>query len=109
MRGEPYYRAGCVPDTFDYIIHFTATVPITTYILTLQQFAQFDQCGLSCVRGTYTSWSARTGLDATFTGAEGCASYIAVFVAQGNGVMTPKISVKYNPADHLTGACARSG
>lgn len=105
MQGGNFYRAGGVPDTFDYYLTFDSTVSITTYMLTLQQFAQFDTCGLSCVTGQYTTYPASKHLDVVFKDAEGCASYVGVFVAAGSGVIHPNVRAKYNPANVPTGAC----
>ena len=106
MQGGNYYRAGGVPDTFDYYLTFDSSVPITTYMFTLQQFAQFHTCGLSCIAGQYTTYPASKHLDVVFKDAEGCASYVGVFVASGSGVIHPNVRAKYNPANGPTGACA---
>ena len=106
MQGGNYYRAGGVPDTFDYYLAFDSTVPVTTYVMTLQQFAQFDNCGPGCITGRYTTYPASRHLEAVFKDAEGCASYVGVFVASGSGVIHPNVRAKYNPANGPTGVCA---
>jgi hypothetical protein len=102
------WRAGGVPDTFTYYPSFSATVPITTYFLTLDQYVDFHNCGgsVSCVSGTYQWFSPRTELDGVFHLAEGCASYVAVYTSSQSGTMFPDVKVTYNPASSPTGACA---
>ena len=103
------FRAAGVPDTFDYHVSFTATVPVSVYIFTLDQYVQFYNCpgSVSCVSGTYYSFSARTSLtNGEFTLAEGCGGYISVYQSTQNGVIYPDVSVTYNPARSPTGTCS---
>ncbi len=103
---------GTIPDTFDYFPSFTSTVPIKVYFFTLGQFVQFATCNgdVSCVSGYYDSYPATTSLqNQVFKLAEGCADYVSVFVATGNGVMQPNVAVARNPAQYPTGYCAQVG
>jgi hypothetical protein len=105
------WREGTVPDTYDYFVSFTSTVPVTVYFLTLGQFVQFAVCNgdLSCVSGSYAYLPAATSQsDAVFKLAEGCADYIAIYVSSANGVMTPNIQVAQNAYPNATGYCAQS-
>jgi hypothetical protein len=103
-----HYLYGGVPDTFTYHVSFTSTVPITVYILDGAQFAQFYTSGLSGISTSYYSFSATTSLsDGIFHLAEGCAAYVAVYHFNGqSGTIYPDVTVQYNPASTLTGACA---
>jgi cell division protein FtsB len=108
------WRAGGVPDTFTYYARYTADPPVGVYFLTLNQYVQFASCPLTggaenqltCVSGIYTYFSPTTSLNGVFHLAEGCASYVAVYYSDSSGVMYPTVSVQYNPATSLTGACA---
>ncbi len=102
------WRVGGVPDTFDFNVSFTATVPITVYILTFQQYVQFANCtgSISCVTTAYTQYGPATSLQGSvFTLAEGCSDYVAVFQSTSNGIIYPDVSVTYHPASTVTGAC----
>ena len=104
-------RAGSAPDTFDVIISFTSTTPITVHFMTLEGWAQYRDCSfkISCVSSQFhdPSVGPTTNLkDYTFTDAEGCASYVIVFQAAGDGVITPDERVHYHPSAVPTGACA---
>ncbi len=102
------WRAGTVPDTFDYYVSFNATVPVAVYFLTLSQYVQFTSCGRpTCVSGTFSTIQATTSVsNSIFTLAEGCASYVAVYQSTQAGVMYPNVRATYNPASSTTGACA---
>jgi cell division protein FtsB len=102
------WRVGTVPDTFEYEITFSSTVPVAVYFLSLAQYVEFASCGrISCVSGTYQLFPATRSLDrAVFTLATGCASYVAVFQSLTDGVLYPDVWVIYNPADAPTGVCA---
>ncbi len=108
--GPDGVRVGSVPDTFELEVEFTSTVPVRTYFFTLQQWAQFDSCGLavSCVTGSYESLPATTHLDQNFQQAEGCSAYLWVLQADQRGVITPDVKVRYAPTDHATGVCAQN-
>lgn len=108
------WREGSVPDTFDYYVSFTSTVNVTVYFFTMGQFVQFSVCGglLSCVAGYYDSIGPTTnpGQYWIFTLGEGCADYLAIYVASGNGIMHPNVGVTYNPAQSgATGYCSQTG
>jgi len=106
------WREGTVPDTYDYFVSFTSTVPIRVYFFTLGQFVQYTVCNgdLTCVSGYYSSLSAATSQSSVpFKLAEGCADYVAIYVASSNGVMYPNIAVKQNSAGFATGYCAQVG
>ncbi len=108
------WRAGGVPDTFTYYASYTADYPVGMYFLTLGQYTQFATCPstgsiesrLACVSGIYSYYSPTTSLNGVFHLAEGCASYVAVYYSDNSAVMYPNVSVTYNPASSLTGACA---
>ncbi len=106
------WREGTVPDTYDYFVSFTSTVPITVYFFTLGQFVQYTVCNgdTSCVSGYYLSLPAATSQsNAIFKLAEGCADYIAIYVAASTGIMIPSISVGHNAAGSITGYCGQVG
>lgn len=101
-----------VPDTFDYYIRYTSDVPVAVAIVNTNQFAQYANCPhpdvltkLTCVTGSYASYPAITAQDQTFTLAEGCGAYIAIYYSSTAGTFHPNISIKYNPANGLTGIC----
>ena len=110
------WREGSVPDTFDYYVSFTSTVNVTVYFFTMGQFVQFSVCNgdLSCVSGSYDSIPATTNLPkyTLFTLGEGCADYLAIYVASGSGVMYPDVGVTHSPSPSqigATGYCAQAG
>ena len=106
------WREGSVPDTFDYFVSFTSTVPITVYFFTLGQFVQYTVCNgdLTCVSGYYASLpAAASQSNAVFKLAEGCADYVAIYVASSTGVMYPNVSVKQGSGGVITGYCAQVG
>ncbi len=106
------WREGSVPDTYDYFVTFTSTVPISVYFFTLGQFVQYTVCSgdVNCVSGYYSSLSAATSQSAAvFKLAEGCGDYVAIYVASSSGVMTPDVRVGYAPAPFITGYCAQVG
>jgi len=109
------WREGSVPDTFDYYVSFTSTVNVTVYFFTMGQFVQYSVCNgdISCVSGYYNSIPAATSQPMTiFTLAEGCADYLAIYVASGSGTMYPNVGVTPNPSPPSigpTGYCAQVG
>jgi zinc-ribbon domain len=106
------WREGSVPDTYDYFVSFTSTVPIGVYFFTLGQFVQYTVCNgdINCVSGYHTSIPASTSQSNTvFKLAEGCGDYVAIYVASSSGVMYPNISVKQNATPFITGYCAQAG
>ena len=110
MMGQGW-REGSVPDTFDYYVAFTSSVNVTVYFFTMGQFVQFAVChgDLSCVSGSYDSISSTTSVPRyiLFTLGEGCADYLAIFVASGSGVMYPDVGVSRAPSSSPTGYCAQ--
>jgi len=107
------WREGSVPDTFDYYVSFTSTVNVTVYFFTMGQFVQYSVCNgdVSCVSGYYNSIPATANLPkyTLFTLGEGCADYLAIYVASGTGVMRPDVGVS-RPAvspGGPTGYCAQ--
>ena len=107
------WLAGGVPDTFTYYASFTANYPVGAYILSLPQYVQFATCPsattggqITCVSGVYYYQPPTTSLNSVFHLAEGCAGYVAVYYSNASAVMYPNVSVTYNPASSLTGACA---
>lgn len=111
--GSSGWREGSVPDTFDYYVSFTSSVNVTVYFFTMGQFVQFSVCNgdVSCVSGSYDSIPATTNVPkyTIFTLGEGCADYLAIYVASGPGVMNPSVAVGHNPAAGPTGYCAQAG
>ena len=106
------WREGTVPDTYDYFVSFTSTVPIRVYFLTLGQFVQYAVCNgdIACVSGSYYPLPASTSQSAApFKLAEGCADYVAIYVSSSNGIMYPDVSVKQNAAGFATGYCGQVG
>ena len=102
------WRVGGVPDTFDYNVSFTSTVPITVYVLTFSQYVQFANCTgqISCVTGGFTQYGPTMSLPGSvFTLAEGCSGYVAVFQSTMTGEINPDVTVTYNPSSTLTGTC----
>lgn len=104
-----------VPDTFDYYINYSSSVPVGVAVLNTNQFVQFANCPyavaasrLSCVMGNYASFPPTTSQNQIFTLAEGCGAYIAIYYASTSGTFYPNISIRYNPAPALTGLCAGS-
>jgi hypothetical protein len=106
------WREGSVPDTFDYFVSFTSTVPVTVYFFTFGQFVQYSECNgdTSCVSGYFVTMPPATQRTNTiFKLAEGCADYLAIYIATANGTMNPNIAVNQNPATSPTGYCAQAG
>jgi hypothetical protein len=102
------WRVGGVPDTFDYNVSFTSTIPVDVYIVTFSQYVQFANCTgqISCVTGSYTHYGPATSLPGSvFKLAEGCSAYVAIYQTTTIGVIYPDVSVTYNPASTVTGAC----
>jgi hypothetical protein len=91
------WREGSVPDTFDYYVSFTSNVSVTVYFFTMGQFVQFSVCNgdVRCVSGYYDSIPATTNAPqyTLFKLGEGCADYLAIYVASGTGVMYPNVGV----------------
>ncbi|HVH16521.1 MAG TPA: hypothetical protein VNA15_12515 [Candidatus Angelobacter sp.] len=106
------WREGSVPDTYDYFVNFTSTVPIAVYFFTLGQFVQYTVCNgdVSCVSGYYSSLAASTSrLYVPFQLGEGCGDYVAIYVSSGSGIMYPSISVRQHAYFLPTGYCAQVG
>jgi zinc-ribbon domain len=106
------WREGSVPDTYDYFVSFTSTVPIQVYFFTLGQFVQFTVCNgdINCVSGSFSSIPASISQsNVVFKLAEGCGDYVAIYAASSIGVMHPDIRVIQNAAPFITGYCAQVG
>lgn len=106
------WREGSVPDTFDYYVAFTSTVNVTVYFFTIGQFVQFSVCNgdINCVSGSYDSIPASTSRPMTvFTLGEGCADYLAIYVAAGIGTLFPNVGVSPHAAGAATGYCSQAG
>ena len=102
------WRVGGVPDTFDYNVSFTSSVPVTVYIMTFSQYVQYANCTgqITCVTGSHTQYGPTMSLPGSvFTQAEGCSAYVAVYQSTTTGVIYPNVSVTYNPSPTITGAC----
>jgi hypothetical protein len=116
IKDASWYLAGGIPDTFTYHLDATSTGPMSVSILTLEDFAKALQCvdfgnGNTnyCMHHSGTpanSWLRVTSVNFDFHLAEGCADYVVVFTAASSVTVTPNVSVTYNPATSLTGACA---
>ena len=116
IKDNTWYLAGGIPDTFTYHLEATSTGPMSVSILTLEDFAKALQCvdlgtGVTnyCMHHSGTpanSWLRVTSVNYDFHQAEGCADYVVVFTAASAVTVTPNVSVTYNPATSLTGACA---
>ena len=107
--GGGYFLFEGVPDTFDYQDSWTATAPVTVYYFSDTQFSDWYQGGssLSAVSGTYYSIGPSYSSSDTFTLAEGCGGYVAIYTTTASSVtITPNVSVTYNPASSATGSCA---
>ena len=116
IKDASWYLAGGIPDTFTYHLQATSTGPMSVSILTLEDFSK----GLQCVDyGTGNTndcmhhsgspancWLRVTNVNYDFHLAEGCADYVVVFTSASAVTVTPNVSVTYNPATSLTGACA---
>jgi hypothetical protein len=110
------YLAGGAPDTFTYHLKATSNRPMSVSIITLEDFAQAFACVQNGVGNTnycmhhsgqpFQSWLNVTSVSYDFHGAEGCADYVVVFTSTQDTTVTPNVSVTYNPASSLTGACA---
>jgi hypothetical protein len=116
IKDATWYLAGGIPDTFTYHLNATSSGPMSVSILTLEDFAKALQCvdfGTGntnyCMHHSGTpanSWLRVTSVNYDFHLAEGCADYVVVFTAASSVTVTPNVSVTYNPATSLTGACA---
>jgi cell division protein FtsB len=107
--GPEQVRVGGVPDTFEFHVTFTATVPVALYFFTFHQWSQYDSCGfqVSCVSGPYDAYPSGTSRDVRFDKSTGCAGYVFVLAASQQGTITPNVEATYKPADHPTGECAQ--
>ncbi len=115
ITNSTYYLAAGVPDTFTYHLKLTSTGPMSVSILSIKQFGLAVMCvqntGAStnyCMhhQGSAVGWLGVTSVNYDFHEAEGCAAYIAVITAANQVVVTPDVSVTYNPASAATGTCA---
>jgi len=115
IKDKTWYLAGNIPDTFTFHLQATSTGPMSVSILTLQQWANAQQCIESgrgstnyCMHhsGAVMSWLSVTSVTYDFHLAEGCASYLSVFTAASSITVTPNVTITYNPASKPTGACA---
>ncbi|MDQ2942611.1 MAG: hypothetical protein M3R21_02950, partial [Candidatus Dormibacteraeota bacterium] len=107
ISGSNYYLAAGVPDTFTYHLKLTSTGPMSVSILSIRQFGDAVKCvqngrGLTnyCMHysGSAIGWLNTTSVNAHFHEAEGCAAYMTVITAAATVIVTPDVSVTYNPA-----------
>ena len=114
LKGQNWYLAGGIPDTFTYHLNATSTGPMSVSILRLEDFASARACVANgygptdyCMHhsGAYKSWFNITSISYDFHLAEGCADYVAVFTSASTIKVTPNVSVDYKPASAPTGAC----
>ena len=115
IQGPDWNLLGNVPDTFTYHLHATSTGPMSVSILTVEEYATAIECvhaGLGttndCMhrKPTVISWLNVRSVDYDFHLGEGCADYIVVFTAAQKVIVSPNVSVTYNPASTVTGACS---
>lgn len=115
IQGPDWNLLGNVPDTFTYHLHATSTGPMSVSILTVEEYATALNCvnnGLGrtndCMhrKPTVISWLNVRSVDYDFHLGEGCADYLVVFTAPETVTVSPNVSVTYNPASKVTGACA---
>lgn len=109
--GPGAWRVAGVPDTFDYNVSFTSTVPVAVYFLTFGQYVQFTNCNgqISCVTGSYSRFGpAITVQGSVFKLGEGCSGYVSVYQSAASGTIYPNVKLTYNPSPTLTGICATS-
>jgi hypothetical protein len=116
IKDSSWYLAGGIPDTFTYHLEAKSSGPMSVSILTLEDFSKALQCvdygsGNTnwCMHHSGTpanSWLSVTSVNYDFHMAEGCADYVVVFTSATAITVTPNVSVTYNPATSLTGACA---
>ena len=115
INGPDWYLAGGIPDTFTYHLQATSSGQMSVSIITFEQWAKAIECVdlragnvNYCMHhnGTVQSWLGVSSVNTDFHLAEGCADYLAVFTSSSAITVTPNVSVTYNPATSLTGACA---
>ncbi|MDQ6878968.1 MAG: hypothetical protein M3082_15020 [Candidatus Dormibacteraeota bacterium] len=115
LQGPTYYLAAGIPDTFTYHLKLKSTAAINVSIISFDQFSAAVKCiengaGVTnwCMHhsGAANSWLGGTSVTFDFHLAEGCAAYMVVITAPAKAVVTPDVSVTYNPANHATGTCS---
>jgi hypothetical protein len=115
ISGSTFYLAAGVPDTFTYHLKLTSNGPMSVSILSIHQFGDAVRCvetGVGstnyCMHhsGSEIGWLGVTSVNYDFHKAEGCAAYLAVITSDRSIVVTPDVSVTYNPASAATGTCA---
>jgi hypothetical protein len=95
---------GGLPDTFDYFVSFRSTVPVTVWIMAVEDFVCWATA--TCDWHPVAEWKNRTELtNGVFHEAEGCAGYLGVWVSEQTGILYPDVRVVRNPASHPTGVC----
>jgi hypothetical protein len=114
LQGPTYYLAAGVPDTFTYHLRLKSTGAMNVSILTFEQFSNAVSCISNgrgntdyCMHHSGASWGSLgvRSVAYDFHLAEGCAAYMVVITAPTRVTVTPDVSVTYNPASHVTGAC----
>src|SRR5579864_6994975 len=114
LNGPIYYLSSTVPDTFTYHLKLTSNGPMDVSILSTQQFKDAILCvnnGLGntdyCMHHSGATWGVLgvRSVNYDFTLAEGCAAYLAIITAPNPVTITPDVTVTYNPAAAVTGAC----
>jgi hypothetical protein len=115
LQGPTYYLAAGVPDTFTYHLRLKSTGAMNASIVSFEQFGAAVKCiengaGTTnwCMHHSGSAYGSRgvTSVTYDFHLAEGCAAYLLVITAPSKATITPNVSVTYNPATHVTGACA---
>jgi hypothetical protein len=115
ISGPTYYLGAGVPDTFTYHLKLSSTGPMSVSILSIHQFGDAVSCVQNgrgstnyCMHYSGSAWGQlnTTSVNYDFHLAEGCAAYLLVITAGGAVMVTPNVSVTYNPASAATGACA---
>jgi hypothetical protein len=112
ITGPDVYLSGGMPDAFTYHLRFTADAPISVTYMSTKQFAAAIGCveagrgtTHTCFSGTGQGWRDVTTLDVDIHEAEGCADYLVIFTAARATTIHPNVSITYNPARTVTGAC----
>jgi hypothetical protein len=116
LKDPSWYLAGGIPDTFTYHLNATSNGPMSVSIMTFEQWGKAIECvdygrGNTnyCMQhsGTEATWTDVRSVNFDFHKAEGCADYLSVFTTSSRGItVTPNVSISYNPAPNITGACS---
>ncbi len=115
VQDQSQYLAAGIPDTFTYHLRLKSTGPMNVSILSFDQFGAAIKCVENgagptnyCMHssGSVIGWLVVKSVSYDFHLAEGCGAYMLVITAPSKVTVTPNVSVTYNPASHVTGACS---